>query len=92
MFPGRFWVALGSGENVNEHVTGEAWPRKEERVLRLEESVDVIRRLLAGEVTLEDVDGDEIVGGGRRRLLVHPQAQRERSGLLLLGSHDRPPT
>lgn len=49
MFPGRFWTALGSGEAVNEVVTGEPWPRKEVRVARLEESVDIIRRLLAGE-------------------------------------------
>ena len=26
MFPGRFWVALGSGEASNEHVTGDRWP------------------------------------------------------------------
>src|SRR5690554_6560764 len=25
MFPGRFWAALGSGQNVNEHITGHAW-------------------------------------------------------------------
>ena len=49
MFPGRFWTALGSGEASNEHVTGVRWPPKEERTLRLEECVDVIRRLLAGE-------------------------------------------
>lgn len=49
MFPGRFWVALGSGENSNEHVTGDPWPVKEVRDARLLESVDVIRRLLAGE-------------------------------------------
>ena len=28
MFPDRFWVALGSGEAVNEHVTGDPWPPK----------------------------------------------------------------
>lgn len=49
MFPGRFWTALGSGEASNEHVTGDRWPPKEERTRRLEECVDVIRRLLAGE-------------------------------------------
>jgi probable non-F420 flavinoid oxidoreductase len=49
MFPGRFWTALGSGEASNEHVTGVRWPPKEERTRRLEECVDVIRRLLAGE-------------------------------------------
>ena len=54
MFPGRFWVALGSGENANEHVTGHPWPAKEVRTRRLEESVDVIRRLLAGEEVTHD--------------------------------------
>lgn len=49
MFPGRFWAALGSGEALNEHVTGEPWPPKEMRDERLLEAVDVIRRLLAGE-------------------------------------------
>ncbi|WP_418608151.1 LLM class flavin-dependent oxidoreductase [Georgenia sp. SUBG003] len=48
MFPGRYWVALGSGQAMNEHVTGERWPDKETRVRRLEECVDVIRRLHAG--------------------------------------------
>ena len=49
MFPGRFWVALGSGENMNEHITGDPWPLKETRQQRLEECVDVIRRLHTGE-------------------------------------------
>lgn len=49
MFPGRFWLAVGSGENLNEHITGDPWPDKEDRQLRLEESVDIIRRLLDGE-------------------------------------------
>jgi probable non-F420 flavinoid oxidoreductase len=54
MFPGRFWTALGSGEAANEHITGDRWPSKEERTLRLEECVDVIRRLLAGEEVSHD--------------------------------------
>lgn len=49
MFPGRFWVALGSGENMNEHITGDPWPLKESRQQRLEECVEVIRRLHSGE-------------------------------------------
>lgn len=49
MFPGRFWVALGSGEASNEHVTGERWPDKEQRTRRLEECVEVIGRMLDGE-------------------------------------------
>ena len=52
MFPGRFWFAPGSGENMNEHITGDAWPAKDIRQRRLEECVDVIRRLhRGGEVT-----------------------------------------
>lgn len=54
MFPGRFWTALGSGQNMNEHVTGDPWPRKEVRTRRLEECVDIIRRLLAGETVSHD--------------------------------------
>lgn len=48
MFPGRFWAALGSGEAINEHVTGEQWPDKATRDARLLESVGVIRSLLEG--------------------------------------------
>ena len=54
MYPGRFWAALGSGEAVNEHVTGDPYPPKEERDARLRETVTVIRRLLAGEEVSAD--------------------------------------
>ncbi|GAA2167273.1 TIGR03885 family FMN-dependent LLM class oxidoreductase [Pedococcus bigeumensis] len=64
MFPGRFWVALGSGEASNEHITGDGWPRKELRTQRLEECVDVIRRMLAG----EEVSHDGLVTVDRARL------------------------
>ena len=64
MFPGRFWVALGSGEASNEHITGERWPRKEFRTQRLEECVDVIRRMLVG----EEVSHDGLVTVDRARL------------------------
>lgn len=49
MFPGRFWFAPGSGEYLNEHVTGGVWPKKEDRQRRLGESLTVIRRLHEGE-------------------------------------------
>lgn len=49
MFPTRFWVALGSGQALNEHITGEHWPAKAERNDRLKECVEVIRALWAGE-------------------------------------------
>jgi G6PDH family F420-dependent oxidoreductase len=53
MFPGRFpWVAVGSGEALNEHVTGDRWPPAGVRLAMLEEAVEVIRRLHGGkEVT-----------------------------------------
>lgn len=49
MYPGRFWIAVGSGEAVNEHVTGTVWPEKEARNERLLECVEVMRALWAGE-------------------------------------------
>ena len=54
MFPGRFWAVLGSGEAMNEHVTGDPWPPKDERNARLDESIDVMRRLLAGDEVTHD--------------------------------------
>jgi probable non-F420 flavinoid oxidoreductase len=54
MFPGRFWLALGSGEASNEHITGGHWPPKAERRARLGEAVAVIRALLAGETVSHD--------------------------------------
>jgi coenzyme F420-dependent glucose-6-phosphate dehydrogenase len=49
LFPGRFRLALGSGEALNEHITGNAWPSKPDRQRRLRECVDVIRALWRGE-------------------------------------------
>lgn len=49
MFPDRLWLALGSGEAINEAITGEAWPEKAERNARLRECVDIFRALFAGE-------------------------------------------
>ncbi len=49
LYPGRFWAALGSGEALNEHVTGDRWPTKDQRDARLLECVQVIRALLRGE-------------------------------------------
>jgi probable non-F420 flavinoid oxidoreductase len=54
LFPGRFWAALGSGEALNEHVTGDRWPAKADRDSRLLECVEVIRALLRGEEVTHD--------------------------------------
>ena len=68
MFPGRFWAALGSGEAMNEHITGDPWPSKDDRNARLDESLDAIRRLLAG----EEVSVDGHVRVHRARLWSRP--------------------
>src|SRR5687767_3353420 len=49
MHPGRFWAALGSGEAMNEHITGDRWPDKATRDARLLECVEIIRALLRGD-------------------------------------------
>jgi G6PDH family F420-dependent oxidoreductase len=48
MMPGRFFLGVGSGENLNEHVLGDRWPFPDERLAMLEEAVDVIRTLWEG--------------------------------------------
>jgi probable non-F420 flavinoid oxidoreductase len=69
MFPGRFWAALGSGENSNEHITGDRWPRKDLRQRRLRECADVISRMLHGET----VSHDGLVTVDRARLWTRPE-------------------
>jgi coenzyme F420-dependent glucose-6-phosphate dehydrogenase len=49
MFPGRLWLTLGSGQRLNEDLTGVAWPEKAERNARLRECAEIIRALLRGE-------------------------------------------
>ncbi len=46
---GRFVLGLGSGENLNEHITGEGWPHVAVRQAMLREAIEAIQRLLTGE-------------------------------------------
>jgi G6PDH family F420-dependent oxidoreductase len=48
MMPGRFFLGLGTGENLNEHILGDRWPPYEVRREMLEEAVEVIRLLWQG--------------------------------------------
>jgi G6PDH family F420-dependent oxidoreductase len=48
LLPGRFFLGVGTGENLNEHITGEWWPPNTLRRDMLEEAVQVIRKLWAG--------------------------------------------
>ena len=50
MMPGRFSLGLGTGENLNEHITGERWPDYDIRADMLIEAVKIIRMLWEGDV------------------------------------------
>jgi G6PDH family F420-dependent oxidoreductase len=49
MTDGRFRLGVGSGEALNEHILGDAWPPANVRLEMLEEAVQVMRRLFTGE-------------------------------------------
>jgi len=48
MYPGRFYLGLGAGEALNEHIVGGYWPEPAERLDRLVESIEIIRKLFTG--------------------------------------------
>jgi G6PDH family F420-dependent oxidoreductase len=51
LMPGRFFLGVGTGENLNEHILGQRWPEWDVRAEMLEEAVSIIRALWRGEVT-----------------------------------------
>jgi coenzyme F420-dependent glucose-6-phosphate dehydrogenase len=50
MYPGRFYLGLGAGEALNEHIVGDYWPEAPVRLERLMESIEIIQRLFTGKV------------------------------------------
>jgi len=50
MLPGGLVLGVGSGEALNEHILGDAWPTADVRLEMLEEAIEVIRELWSGEV------------------------------------------
>jgi coenzyme F420-dependent glucose-6-phosphate dehydrogenase len=54
MFPERFWLSVGSGEALNEAITGDPWPDKHARNDRLKECVDIMRALWDGQTVTHD--------------------------------------
>ncbi|TAM69123.1 MAG: TIGR03557 family F420-dependent LLM class oxidoreductase [Chloroflexota bacterium] len=50
MFPDRFWLGLGAGEALNEHVVGGPWPEVGVRSTMLFEAIEVITKLFSGKV------------------------------------------
>ncbi|KQR50857.1 LLM class F420-dependent oxidoreductase [Leifsonia sp. Leaf336] len=55
MYPGRHWLGLGSGEALNEHFTGAYWPETPERISRMFEAVDIIKKLFAASAAGREV-------------------------------------
>src|ERR1700712_128687 len=45
MYPGRHWLGVGSGEAIDEHVVGGYWPETAERINRMFEAIEVIKKL-----------------------------------------------
>jgi G6PDH family F420-dependent oxidoreductase len=45
MYPGRHWLGLGSGEALNEHIVGGYWPETPERIARMFEAIEIIKKL-----------------------------------------------
>jgi len=48
LLPGRFSLGVGTGENLNEHILGDRWPRAGVRRAMLDEAIDVMRLLWKG--------------------------------------------
>jgi coenzyme F420-dependent glucose-6-phosphate dehydrogenase len=65
MLPRRFFLGVGTGERLNEHVTGDHWPRPDARREMLREAVDIMRQLWTGDLVTHrgthfEVDGARI--------------------------------
>jgi G6PDH family F420-dependent oxidoreductase len=48
LMPGRFFLGVGTGENLNEHIVGQCWPSAPVRQEMLEEAIEIIRLLWQG--------------------------------------------
>lgn len=59
MMPNRFFLGVGTGENLNEHVLGDKWPAVQTRLEMLEEAVQVMRELWTGKQV--SFEGDHYV-------------------------------
>ena len=64
MMPGRSFIGVGTGENLNEHITGERWPRPDVRRAMLREAVDAMRALWSGDMVT--MRGEHYVVEGAR--------------------------
>jgi G6PDH family F420-dependent oxidoreductase len=49
MMNGRFFLGVGTGENLNEHILGDRWPPHDIRLDMLKEAIEIMRALWTGE-------------------------------------------
>ncbi|WP_028049184.1 TIGR03557 family F420-dependent LLM class oxidoreductase [Cellulomonas sp. URHD0024] len=55
MYPGRHWLGLGSGEALNEHIVAGYWPEAPERINRMFEAIELIKKLFSASIAGKDV-------------------------------------
>nr|WP_213815848.1 TIGR03557 family F420-dependent LLM class oxidoreductase [Glaciihabitans sp. dw_435] len=54
MYPGRHWLGIGSGEALNEHIVGQYWPEPAERINRMFEAIEIIKKLFSASLAGKD--------------------------------------
>jgi coenzyme F420-dependent glucose-6-phosphate dehydrogenase len=72
LFPGRPYLGIGSGESLNESPLGANWPPVDQQIERMEEGLELIRRLF---------DGERVTHEGRhfrtKAAYLHTRAKRQ---------------
>jgi G6PDH family F420-dependent oxidoreductase len=74
MYPGRFYLGLGAGEALNEHVVGGVWPEVGIRSAMLFESIEIINKLFTGKVVKHK--GEFFTLESARLYTIPPEDQR----------------
>jgi coenzyme F420-dependent glucose-6-phosphate dehydrogenase len=72
LYPGRPYLGFGSGESLNESPLGADWPPVGEQIERMEEALELIRRLWEGERV--DHDGKHF---STKEALIHSLPERK---------------
>lgn len=54
MYPDRTWLGIGPGEALNEHVTAAYWPEAPERISRMFEAIELIKKLFTASLAGRD--------------------------------------
>jgi coenzyme F420-dependent glucose-6-phosphate dehydrogenase len=74
MYPGRFYLGLGAGEALNEHVIGGEWPEIGIRSAMMFESIEIINKLFTGKVVKHK--GEFFTLESARLYTIPPEDQR----------------